>query len=358
MRRRDVLTGLCALGLSGPAKASALDRLAAAFAAEGFNGTIAAGRQGALTYAKAIGLADAGKSETLRLETRFETGSVSKWIAAIVVLALCDENKLALDVPILTYLPDYRADTGAKLSLRHLMSHRSGVPNEIIAARKADPASRGIELEQMEAVRRYASGDLAFAPGTSWEYAHSNWLIVKAAAERASGETYAGLVTRLLTAPLRLKDSGLFHGDSRTVPGMAIGYARLLPTAEEKPSPLPDYMAMTGGFFSSAPDMLKLMQAVLGGRILSPQARKALLTIQSAEQHYALGGRIRTEPIGAEDREALWLDGSNGGFRMVARQVLADGHAVVVMNNASFDYMRLGALASAVLDAGYPARHN
>lgn len=49
----------------------------------------------------------------MAMDTRFETGSVSKWIAAMVV----DQSKLARDAPILRYLPDYRADTGARLTL-------------------------------------------------------------------------------------------------------------------------------------------------------------------------------------------------------------------------------------------------
>ncbi|WP_214676479.1 serine hydrolase, partial [Escherichia coli] len=80
-------------------------------------------------------------------------------------------------------------------------------------------------MDQMAAVRRYASGDLAFAPGTEWDYSHSNWLIAKAIVERVSGQPYAALVDRLLVRPLGLKDSGIYHGDSGAVRGMAQGYA-------------------------------------------------------------------------------------------------------------------------------------
>lgn len=52
-------------------------------------------------------------------------------------------------------------------------------------------------------------------------------------------------------------------------------------------------------------------------------------------------------------REAAWEDGSNAGFRVLARRVLADGHSVIIMTNASFDYAALGALGDALMEATY-----
>lgn len=318
-----------------------------------FNGTVIAGCGADVLYGRALGLADPWTRTPLTLDTRFETGSVSKWIAAMVALKLVDDGKLALDAPIARWLPDYRADTGAHLTLRHLMSHSSGVPNDIQAARQSDPKTRFVELDQMEAVRRYASGDLRFAPGSGWDYSHSNWLIVKAIAERAAGRPYRDCVDAWLVRPLGLRDSGIFHGESSAVPGMAVAYAGAAQPFERKVNPVPDYMAMAGGFYSSAPDMLRLMDGVLGGEVLSPASRAALLHVNMPDQHYALGGRTQVETIAGQAREAAREDGSNGGFRLVARRVLADGVGVVVFNNGSYDHRKLGELASAVMEAVY-----
>ncbi|WAS89752.1 serine hydrolase domain-containing protein [Nannocystis punicea] len=321
--------------------------------ADGFNGVALVGRGRTIDALEARGAADVAHGVPMTRDTRFEVGSISKWIAAIVVLKLVDRGKLDLDAPISRYLPDYRADTGAKLTLRRLMSHSSGLPNQILAARQADPSSRGVELDQMVAVRRYASGDLAFEPGTAWDYSHSNWLVVKAVVERVSGLPYAQLVDRVLVKPLRLRNSGICHGDSAHVPGMAHGYATLVPAPQPKPNPVPDFMAMAGGYYTTAPELMKLMDAVLDGRLLSAAARRTLMTTVMPDQHYALGGRVRIERIAGQDREAAWEDGSNGGFRMIARRVLADGHTVIVMTNASYDHAQLGQLGDALMEASY-----
>lgn len=69
----------------------------------------------------------------------------------------------------------------------------------------------------------------------------------------------------------------MFSGESNKVPGMAVAYASNTPPRARKISPLPDYMTMAGGFFTTASDLLVLMDAVLGGDILSPTARLALM---------------------------------------------------------------------------------
>nr|WP_314544030.1 serine hydrolase domain-containing protein [uncultured Massilia sp.] len=357
MNRRQCMAfaGLAALAGVARVHAGPVTRHDAALAGyPDFNGTLVVGKGAELLFGRALGRADPQAGTPMTLDTRFETGSVSKWIAAMIVMKLVDQGKLALDEPILRYLPHYRADTGARLTLRHLMSHSSGVPNDVMAARKADPKAMPARLDQMDAVRRYASGDLAFAPGTAWDYAHSNWLIVQAIVEHVSGRRYCNCVAAWLTEPLGLRDSGIFDGESSAVPGMAVAYASEAPPWVRKVSAIPDYLAMAGGFYSSAPDMLRLMDGVLAGdRILSPASRATLMQVQRPAQHYALGGRTRVETIGGKEREAAWEDGSNGGFRLVARRVLADGVSVIVFNNTSYDHRRLGELASAVMEAVY-----
>jgi D-alanyl-D-alanine carboxypeptidase len=323
-----------------------------AVAQSGFNGVVLVGQGPRVVMAEARGVADAATRTPATPDTIYEVGSISKWVAAIVVLHLADRGVLDIDAPIARYLPDYRADNGMRLTLRYLMSHSSGVPNGVNAARQADPAMRAIELDQMDAVRRYASGDLAFAPGAQWDYSHANWLIVKAVVERVTGKDYARLVDDILVRPLGLRHSGIIAGARPA--GMAVSYAALVPQPVAKESLMPRYMAMAGGYYASAPDLLALMDGVLGGdRILKPASRAALTTVIMPDQHYALGGRTRVAMIAGRHRAASWQDGSNAGFRVLARRVLADGHSVIVMTNASFDYKALDALGTALLDASY-----
>jgi CubicO group peptidase (beta-lactamase class C family) len=158
-------------------------------------------------------------------------------------------------------------------------------------------------------------------------------------------------VSRWLVEPLRLRDSGVFSGESDRVAGMAVAVAG--PPWVRKVSAIPGYMAMAGGFYSSAPDMLRLMDGVLGGELLSPSFARGLAARRHAGPALRAGRSHAHRDIAGKAREAAWEDGSNGGFRLVARRVLGDGVSVVVFNNTSQDHRRLGELASALMEAAY-----
>ncbi|WP_201315941.1 serine hydrolase domain-containing protein [Dyella sp. EPa41] len=328
--------------------------IARRFAAkEDFSGVVLVGHGENIDYAGAFGLADAGTRRTLTTDTPFEAGSISKWIAAMVVMRLVQQGQLALDEPISTYLPDYRRDNGSKLTLRNLMTHASGVPNDVDQAIKRDPATRGLSLDNAEAIRRYASGDLRFEPGSEWDYSHSNWLLAKAIVERVTGRDYASLVDGYLIRPLALRHSGTYSGSSSTVPGMARGYQQLTPQARPLDKPMPNFMALAGGFYTSANDLFILMNGLFEGRLLSPESTRTLMAVERADQSYALGGRTKTLEFAGRSHLVAWEYGSNGAFRVLAWRTLDDGHTVIVMNNTSVDHMKIGDLGTALMEASY-----
>ena len=353
--RRLALAALTLLTAS-PVLAGCGDCAATArrFAAEQqFNGVVLVGHGSQVDYVESFGTADAGTRRTLTADTPFEAGSISKWIAAVVVMRLVQQGELSLDEPIATYLPDYRRDNGNRLTLRTLMSHSSGVPNDIDAAIKRDPSTRALSLVNAEAVRRFASGDLRFAPGTDWDYSHANWLLVKAVIEKVTGQGYAALVDGYLVKPLALSHSGIYSGSSAAVPGMALGYKQLAPHPEPLDKPIPDFMTLAGGFYASANDLFALMDGLFAGRILSAETTRTLMTVERPAQNYALGGRTKTLAFAGKNHPVAWEYGSNGAFRVLAWRTLDDGHSVVVMNNTSFDHMKIGELATALMEASY-----
>lgn len=359
--RRTAMVSLAALtaGCAASSPSSSVkqrETMRRAAEAAGFQGVLLIGQGTRVDAIDAFGWADVEARVPLSTDTSFETGSISKWIAAMVVMTLVDDGQLALDAPIARYLPDYRADHAAVLTLLHLMSHSSGVPNDVITALRAGGGMLDTGDDLPAAVRRYASGDLRFAPGTQWDYSHSNWLIVKAIVERVSGRPYETLVDQVLVKPLGLAHSGMFSGDSSRIAGMAVGYTTAIgngPPPPRRGGPVPVVLAMAGGYRSSAADLLRLMHGVLDGPVLSPASRETLMRVVRPAQHYALGGRTRLRTIAGAERPCAWEDGSNGAFRAVARRVLADGRSVVALNHTSFDHAKLGELCDVLIEAAY-----
>ncbi len=74
-------------------------------------------------------------------KTAFLLGSMSKSFTAVAVMQLVEAGKLDLDMPVRTYLPDFRvADEAAsgQITLRHLLHHTSGIPSWAMAGDGAD----------------------------------------------------------------------------------------------------------------------------------------------------------------------------------------------------------------------------
>ncbi|MGZ8377098.1 MAG: serine hydrolase domain-containing protein [Gemmatirosa sp.] len=320
-------------------------------ARHGFNGVVLVAHGDSVVALRASGDADVEHHVRTAVDTRYELGSIAKWIASVVVLKLAEQGKVALDAPITTYLPDHRRDTGARVTLHHLLTHTSGIPNDVVAALRADSMVARASLPAADAVRRYASGDLQFAPGARFDYSHANWVVVRAIVERVTGRSYADVVQSVLWTPLDLTGSGTFVGDFTQRPGSARGYTALTPAPRRRVVPMPDFMAAAGGSYATARDLLALLHGVYGGAVLSPSSLALLNRVYVPAEHYAYGSRVRTLTLGGRATPVAWHAGSNGAFKSLAVRVLADGWTVIVLGNASPDQGAMATLAADVLHA-------
>src|SRR5690242_159711 len=85
-----------------------------------------------IVWAQGFGYADPAAKVPATAGTIYRAGSVSKLFTDIGVMQLVERGELNLDVPITDYLPDFRLRNpyGKPITLRELMSHRSGLVRE------------------------------------------------------------------------------------------------------------------------------------------------------------------------------------------------------------------------------------
>lgn len=353
-----------------PGSPPEVDELVDRFAErEGFHGIVLVARGDSVLYAKPYGFEDIENRVPTRLDTRYQLGSLAKWITSVVVMDLVDEGVLDLDAPLTTYLPDLCPEMGRAVTLRHLLANRSGVPNALIAAYQADPSVLDTPLTTDAAVRRFASGDLRFMPGTDFDYSHANWILVQAIVERAMGAPLDAVVRERIVRPLGLSDTGAFW-DGGPDPAVAPGYETLAPTPVRADLPAPRYLMAAGGLYSTAPDLLALVDALYDERLLLAASQAYLSTITTPERDlseggrvggYACGGRVRAMQLGDNVRTVLWLTGSNGPWKARISRVLDDstsddpddGLTVITLTNVDVEHEATGALAEDVLGAFY-----
>src|SRR5260370_30236552 len=153
-----------------------------------FNGSALVAEKGSVILEKGYGLANMEWQIPNTPDTKFRVGSITKQFSSMVVMQLVSEGKIKLDEKITTYLPDYRKDTGDKVTVRNLLTHTSGIPSYTSIPGFFQNQSRD-PYTVADFVKKYTMGDLEFEPGSKFSYDNSGYFLLCAIIERVSGKS-------------------------------------------------------------------------------------------------------------------------------------------------------------------------
>lgn len=312
----------------------------------GFNGILAYGRNGHVEHIRCVGVADIEAGRPVTQRTQFKLGSASKWLTTTAVLRLAERGRLSLDAPITAYLPDFRRDTGDRVQIGHLLSNTSGVPDLLSRQIRAEPSLRTSSATAQAIVARFGHGDLAFAPGTGWDYAAINWVIVAALLQRLTGEPLAAVVAREVLRPLGMAATGFAQPDQPAMPDLAAAYTGAMPPAR-KMLPVPPFLAASGNAASTAADAMRAAHGIFHGPLLRPASCAALTTVRWAPEDYALGGRVHK----IDGDPWAWETGKVEGYRAHIAHRLRASETIVIFDNTDMSQSTIGDWVEAIAQA-------
>jgi CubicO group peptidase (beta-lactamase class C family) len=282
---------------------------------------------------QAAGFADIAAKAPMPTDAICWIASMTKPITATAVLMLQEEGKLSVDDTVAKYLPelgDLKTADGkpAKLTLRHLLMHTSGMPEATAAQRKTAHT-----LADM--IPFYAGKPLEFEPGSKWQYCQSGIISLGRIVEIVSGQSFPVFLQQRLFDPLGMKDT-TFWLSSEQLPRLAKTYRRTNETLEEEPFELNGrsptdhnrYPAPNGGLFSTASDYAKFCRMILnqgtlyGKRYLKPESVKLMTSIQTGDlktgftpgNGWGLGWCVVREPQGITTMLSAGTCGHGGAY--------------------------------------------
>jgi CubicO group peptidase (beta-lactamase class C family) len=298
-----------------------------------FSGAVLVSRGERILARDAWGMADRERNIANKEGSQFRLGSMNKAITAVAALQLVENGKLALDTPIGDYLPNYpNADAAAKVTLRHLLTHRAGV-GEIAfndSAEFGTPAEFISRRESMRTpadyLRQYGSQALEFEPGTRTEYSSLGFMIVGALIEQASGKSYYDYVQANLLDPTGMSSTGSLP-ESDSVPNRVVGYTRQGDVLVPNGDTLPYRGSPAGGGYSTVDDLLRFAQALRAGKLLSPE-----MTAEATRLHSGWQG-LGFEVMGEGDMLSFGHGGMAPGMNAHFRVYPALDYTVVVLSN-------------------------
>ena len=110
-----------------------IDQLLEAYHRENrVSGVILVSKRGEVIYKRGFGLANREFSVPNQPNTKFRLASIAKPLVAVLVMRLVEQGKLSLDSKVSDFLPDYRKDVAEKVTIRHLLSPTSGIPDGFV----------------------------------------------------------------------------------------------------------------------------------------------------------------------------------------------------------------------------------
>jgi CubicO group peptidase (beta-lactamase class C family) len=257
--------------------------------------TLVATRQG-ISHFAAIGQTSPARAQPLRKNAIFWIASMTKPITGAAILMLQDEGKLSVDDPVAKHLPEFaqlRTPSGApaNLTLKHLMTHTSGLAEATAAEFKA---ARNLA----ELIPASLSKPMQFAPGSRWQYCQSGINTLGRIIEVVSGRPFEQFLAERLFRPLKMKDT-TFYLSAKQLPRLATAARReadgrltASPIAflqDKSPTDRDRVPAPNGGLFSTASDYARFARMILnngtldGRRYLSPEAIRQMTTVQSGD---------------------------------------------------------------------------
>lgn len=312
-----------------------------------FSGTALVWRAGGQLFHYCGGTAHRGHGVPVTDGTRFLVASVTKMVTATTALRLVERGLLRLDQPLLEVLPaEHRTSalTGEH-TLHHVLSHTSGLPNyhddedetpesfvscwdRVPPQRARRPADLLPLLRDLPALAQ---------PGQRYSYADANYVLAGLAIEAVTGLPYAEAAGREVLAPAGMTDSGFDLRDAEP-PRLATGYLHQPGVPFEQwlshvfsvpAGGMPD-----GGLITTATDLARLVDALVGGQLVSPPTFAAMTAAQCGRtqgaDRYGYGLEL------GFDGDGLAVLGHNGldpGVSAVVAHHPAAATTVVVLCN-------------------------
>jgi serine beta-lactamase-like protein LACTB, mitochondrial len=267
-------------------------RMKRAFAAAGLSIAIAA--DGKLVWSESCGFADRSRRRKVSRATQFRVGSVSKTLTAATVARLSERGLLDVDASIRAYVAAYPR-SGPAPTVRQLGGHLGGIRHyegpEAINTKHYSSVT--------DSLRVFVDDPLVAPPGEQFHYSSYGFNLLGAAVETTAGSRFGPAVTATLLRPLGMKRTSVGRPPT--------GGTRFYEVTERRRAVAAPYIDLSdrypsGGFLSTAEDLVRLGIGVTSPAFLNDRSRALLFSSQRTQAGeptgYGFGFEVGESPVG------------------------------------------------------------
>jgi CubicO group peptidase (beta-lactamase class C family) len=196
-------------------------------------------------------------------------------------MLLIERGQVGLDDPVQKHLPEYRAAGASGITVRHLLTHTSGLSSGISGAAFSDRAG---------ALQRAFQKQPTATPGTEFHYCDANYILLDELVRRVAGRPLEEFAAAEFFRPLGMKDTGFLPAAAvrpRVAPTQEMPGGMLRGTVHDPTARRMGGVAGHAGVFSTAADLARFARMMLnegeldGVRVLKPETVRLMTSVQS-----------------------------------------------------------------------------
>ena len=247
--------------------------------------------------------------EEMTDDTIFDAASLTKVVATTpCIMLLVERGKLKLDEPVSTYLPEFAQNGKEAITVRHLLTHTSGLRPGIPGRPAWEGYDKGISLALIE---RPTSN-----PGAAFRYSDINFILLGELVRKVSGKPLDQFARSEVFLPLRMNDTGFLPSQlnlPRIAPTEKIGESFFRGVVHDPTARRMGGVAGHAGLFTTAADLARYARMMLnkgeldGVQIFRPETVSLMTSVQSPPEvltRRGLGWDIDSPYAGPRGRHA------------------------------------------------------
>ncbi len=249
-----------------------------------------------IVWAQGFGYQDSEHKIPATAHTVYRVGSVSKLFTDIGIMQMVEAGKINLDAPVSQYIPDVHPQNPfpEPITLRELMSHRSGLLREPPVGNYFDPTEPTLQAT----IRSMNSTELVYEPGTHSKYSNAGIAIVGYTLQELNHQSFPEYLKQAVLGPIGMNASA-FAPEPELVRNLAKAY---MWSYDGLKFPAPTFelgLAPAGCMYSTVTDLAQFLIVLFdGGRGAKVQVIKRETLEQMWSPQFAKPGERKGYGLG------------------------------------------------------------
>ena len=180
-------------------------------------------QHGVIVYQRGYGMASLELGVRITPASVLPAASISKQFTAMSILLLAKRGQLSLDDEIQKYIREF-GDHGSRITIRHLLTHTSGLRDAFLLQGLAPPREDGVDPNEAISKILARTQGLNFAPGAEFQYNNGAYNLLGSIVKRVSGQPLRAFADANIFKPLGMTHTHFHDDPSMVVPNRVSGY--------------------------------------------------------------------------------------------------------------------------------------